>query len=184
MESIHDVINQIAAPDASARECARARWNSLAKPLGSLGLLEDAVCCIAALRGDAELRLDRRTLLIFCADNGVVKQGVSQCGSEVTAKVAVALAEDRSSVSPMARAAGCRVIPVDMGMKDFPGHPGVWDRRVRNGTGDISRGPAMTRAECLRAMETGAALAASCGAEALWVASDGTIVTTEGFETA
>ena len=160
MESIYDVINQIAPPDASARACAKARWNSLAKPLGSLGLLEDAVCGIAALRGSESLSLDRRTLLVFCADNGVVREGVSQCGSEVTAKVAVALAEGRSSVSPMARTAGCAVVPVDVGILDFPGHPGVRDRRVRNGTGDISRGPAMSRAECLAAIGTGADLAA------------------------
>ena len=162
MESIYDVIGRIGAPDEAARSRAKARWDSLAKPLGSLGLLEDVLCSMAALRGSEALSLSRRRLLVFCADNGVVAQGVSQCGSEVTAKVAAALAEGRSSVSPMARAVGCAVVPVDVGILDFPGHPGVLDRRVRGGTGDISRGPAMTRAECLRAMETGAALAKAC----------------------
>ena len=176
MESIYDMIDQIAPPDARARACAKARWDSLAKPLGSLGLLEDAVCAMAALRGDVELRLDTRTLLVFCADNGVVREGVSQCGSEVTAKVAAALAEGRSTVSPMARAAGCKVVPVDVGILDFPGHPGVLDRRVRNGTGDIGSGPSMSRAECLAAMETGAELAveaARTGADILLVGEMG-----------
>lgn len=162
MESIFEVIERITPPDEAARRLARARWDGLAKPLGSLGLLEDMLCDMAALRRDAALRLEQRTLLVFCADNGVVAEGVSQCGSEVTAKVAAALAEGRSSVSPMARMAGCKVVPVDVGILDFPGHAGVLDRRVRNGTGDIGRGPAMTRAECITAMETGAALAASC----------------------
>ena len=159
MEELEELINSIGEPDETARETAQARWDAIAKPLGSLGLLERAVTDIAALRGDAEVSLEKRTLLLFCADNGVVRQGVTQCGSEVTARVAAALAEGRSSVSPMARAAGCEVLPVDMGMLDFPGHPGVLDLRVQNGTGDISQGPAMTREACLRAVLAGAALA-------------------------
>lgn len=165
MESIDDMIRAVTPPDEAARALARTRWDSLAKPLGSLGLLEDMVTKLAALRGDADVRLPDRRLLVFCADNGVVRQGVTQCGSEVTAKVAVALAEGRSTVSPMARLAGCRVIPVDVGMRDFPGHDGVLDRRVRNGTEDISAMPAMSRAECLDAMTRGAALARDCAAD-------------------
>ena len=159
MEKLDELINSIREIDEAARKAAQARWDAIAKPLGSLGLLEKAVADIAALRGDAEVRLAKRTLVVFCADNGIVQQGVTQCGSEVTARVAAALAEGRSTVSPMARAAGCTVLPVDMGMLDFPGHPGVLDLRVRNGTGDVSQGPAMTRKECLRAVLTGAALA-------------------------
>ena len=162
MESIYDVIQKIAPPDEAARAAAKTLWDSLAKPLGSLGLLEDTIAKIAALRGDADFRLRDRRLLVFCADNGVVAQGVTQCGSEVTAKVAQALAEGRSSVSPMAALADCRVIPVDVGMLDFPGHPGILNRRVRSGTADISLGPAMDREECLAAMEGGAVLAKQC----------------------
>ena len=122
------------------------------------------------------MRLDDRRLLVFCADNGVVRQGVTQCESAVTAKVAVALAEGRSSVSPMARFANCRVTPVDVGILDFPGHPGVLNRRIRNGTDDLSLGPAMTRSECLAAMEAGAALAmenAADGADILLIGEMG-----------
>lgn len=134
---------------------ARRRWDSLAKPLGSLGLLEDVVVQIAALTGNADVDLSRRTLLVFCADNGVVAQRVTQTGSSVTAAVARALAAGESTVCPMARVAHCRVIPVDMGILDFPSAPGVLDHRVCNGTGDITRGPAMRREECVRAIEAG-----------------------------
>ena len=146
MESIYEMIQKITPPDEAARAAAKTRWDSLAKPLGSLGLLEDAITKIAALRGNADAHLSDRRLLVFCADNGVVAQGVTQCGSEVTAKVAQALAEGHSSVSPIARAAKCSVTPVDVGILDFPGHPGVLDRRIRNGTADISLGPAMRNA--------------------------------------
>lgn len=134
---------------------ARRRWDSLAKPLGSLGLLEDAVVQIAALTGNADVDLSCRTLLVFCADNGVVAQGVTQTDSSVTAAVARALAAGESTVCPMARTANCRVIPVDVGILDFPGAAGVLDRRVRNGTANITRGPAMSRAECVEAIQTG-----------------------------
>ena len=160
---------RIVPADEAAGQAARRRWDSLAKPLGSLGWLEDAVVRLAAASGDEEVCLDKRALLVFCADNGVVAQGVSQCGSQVTAKVAVALAQGRSTVNPMARLARCQVLPVDMGIRDFPGAPGVIDRRVRNGTGDISRGPAMSREECLRAIRFGAELAEARKAEGVQI---------------
>ena len=165
MESIYETINRITPPDECARSLAKRRWDSLAKPLGSLGLFEDAVSKLAALYGCAEPKLQKPYLLVFCADNGVVAQGVTQCGSDVTAKVAVALAEERSSVNPLAQAAGCRVLPVDVGIKDFEGNKTVLNRRIRNGTADISLGPAMDRADCLKAMAQGAALVRELAAD-------------------
>ena len=158
MKTIDEVIREIQPPDESARMQAEARWNKVAKPLGSLGLFENMITRIAALKGQVDYRLDKKALIVLCADNGVVAQGVSQCGSDVTGKVAVALAEGRSTANTMARRAGCRVIPADVGILDFPGHPGVRNLRVRNGTGDISREAAMTREDCLTAMAGGVAL--------------------------
>ena len=158
---------------------ARKRWDSLAKPLGSLGLLEEAVIKIAALTGNAEVHLNSRALLVLCADNGVVAQGVTQTDSSVTAAVARALGMGTSTVNYMARVANCQVVPVDMGVLDFPGAPGVLDRRgprgtpgqqpeippsrgpgglaggVRRGPADITQESAMSREECVRAIETG-----------------------------
>lgn len=158
MKTIDEVIREIRRPDESIRTQAAARWNAVAKPLGSLGLFEEMIIRIAALKGQEDFRIGKKALVVFCADNGVVAQGVSQCGSEVTQKVAVALAEGRSTANTMARQTGCSVIPADVGILDFSGHPGVRNLRVRNGTGDISREPAMTETECLTAMAKGAAL--------------------------
>lgn len=145
--------------DEKSGQAALKRWNGLAKPLGSLGLLEAAVVKIASLTGSAEVSLKKRVLLVLCADNGVVAQGVTQSDSSVTAAVARALGQGCSTVCHMAQVAQCQVIPVDVGMVDFPGEPGVLNRRVRNGTGDITLGPAMSREECIRAIETGMELA-------------------------
>lgn len=148
----------IGPADESARREARRRWDACAKPLQSLGLLETALEDIAALTGSADIDLSRRAVLVLCADNGVVAQGVTQAPSSVTAVVTENLGKGRTSVCRMAAAARCAVAPVDMGVLDFPGAPGVLDRRVGNGTGDISRGPAMTRAQAERAILLGAEL--------------------------
>ena len=110
----------IPAPDEGARARAQARWAQIAKPLGSLGALEGHLCRIAALTGEETISLTPRTLLVFCADNGVVAQGVTQTGSEVTARVARALAAGISTASRMAAVAGCRVLPVDVASATLP----------------------------------------------------------------
>ena len=155
---LSELINGVAPPDEAARMAARARWNQCAKPLGSLGLLETAIEDIAALTGSADVDLSEKAALVLCSDNGVVRQGVTQTGSAVTAAVARQIARGRSSVCRMAAVARCRVVPVDMGMLDFGGCDGVLDRRVGNGTADFTEGPAMTRAQAERAILTGAAL--------------------------
>ncbi len=153
--SLEEVCVHIAPACEEVRAAARKRWDSLAKPLGSLGLLEDAVTRIAALCGNVGVSLDRRVLLVMCADNGVVAQGVAQSDASVTAAVATALGAGTSTANYMADEVDCAVVPVDVGMRDFAGAPGVLERRIRNATGDITCGPAMSRADCLRAIEVG-----------------------------
>ena len=150
----------IAPPDEAARAAAHARWTACAHPLGGLGVLETLLEEIAALTGRPKIFLTPRSVLVLCADNGVVAQGVTQTGSAVTGVVARGLARGSTSVCRMAAVAGCRVVPVDMGVKDFEATPGVLDRRIGNGTGDITRGPAMTRAQAERAIQTGIDLVA------------------------
>ena len=155
---LSDLLRKIGPADETARMQARRRWDACAKPLGSLGLLETALEDIAALTGQAEICLRDRAVLVLCADNGVVAQGVTQSPSSVTGIVARNLAAGRTCVCKMAAAAGCRVIPVDMGMVDFSPVPGILSRRIGNGTGDISLGPAMTRQQAEQAILTGAEL--------------------------
>ena len=154
-QTLRRLLAEITGPDKEARRAAHDRWSACAKPLGGLGLLETMVEDIAALTGSADVRLEKRTLLVLCADNGVVAEGVSQTGSEVTAVVARQLAAGNSTACRMARVARCAVMPVDMGILDPPSLPGVVDARVANGTGNIARGPAMTREQAARAVLAG-----------------------------
>ena len=148
----------ITPANEAARAAAHAHWASLAKPLGGLGRLETMLEDAAALTGSAELDLSRRVVVVLCADNGVVAQGVSQTGQEVTRAVAENLAMRRTSVCQMARTAHCDVLPVDMGMAGEP-VPGVRSCRIAAGTMDFTAGPAMSRAEAVQAVGEGIALA-------------------------
>lgn len=158
MEREKELLAKLAAvpePDQGARAEAHERWASCAKPLGGLGLLEEALEQIAALTGHADMDLSRRAVLVLCADHGVTAQGVTQTDSSVTAAVVRGLAARQTAVCRMAARAGCRVVPVDMGVKDFPPCPGVADLRVGNGTADMTQGPAMTRAQAVQAVCAG-----------------------------
>ena len=139
--------------DESARQAALRRWDAVAKPLRSLGEFEPMIARIAAIQGTADVRLSPRCVLTFCGDHGVVAQGVSQSGSEVTAKVARAIAQGESNVNLMAAAAGADVFAVDMGMVESV--PGVLDCRLGAGTADMTQGPAMTLAQAERGLQAG-----------------------------
>ena len=151
------LLQTITPPDEAARAAAHAHWASLAKPLGGLGALETMLEDVAALTGTADLCVDRRAVLVLCADNGVVAQGVSQTDQSVTRAVAENLAARRTSVCQMAKVARCTVVPVDLGMAGAP-VPGVQDCRIAAGTADFTCGPAMTRTQAVQAIGKGIAL--------------------------
>ena len=141
--NLQEYLKQIAPPDEKAMAAARDHWNSIAKPIGSLGLLEDAVTQIAGLTGSPRVKLGKRAVLVFCADNGVVAEGVTQTGQEVTALVAGNMVKHDSSVCRMAEVAGAEVFPIDMGM--IAPAEGVRDCHIRRGTGNLAREKAMSR---------------------------------------
>lgn len=134
------------------------KWNSISMPLGSLGVLQEDIARIASVRKHIDVSLSQRTLIVVCADNGVVAKGVSQSGPDVTEAVAAALGKGESTANIMANTCRCRVLPVDCGMEaDTP--EGVLARKIRRGTADISEGPAMTEEELYRALQLGRELA-------------------------
>lgn len=137
----------------NVRQQAQERWDSIAKPLHSLGLLEDLVIRIAGVQETADVCIDRRCVLVFCGDHGVVRKGVSQTDSSVTALVARSITEGTANINLMASAANADVIAVDMGM--LSPVPGTVDRHVGRGTGDITEGPAMSRSQAEAAIAAG-----------------------------
>lgn len=155
--TLKTLLEGITPPDEAARAAAHAHWASLAKPLGGLGALETTLESAAALTGSAALDLSKRAVLVLCADNGVVAQGVSQTDQSVTRTVAENLAARRTSVCQMAKTARCEVVPVDLGIAGEP-VPGVQNCRIAAGTADFTTGPAMTRQQAVDAIAAGMGL--------------------------
>lgn len=145
-----------------AERKAQEHWDGIAKPIDGLGLLEGYVvklCRIAASPAPPDIK--SRALLVLCGDHGVVEEGVTQCGSEVTKIVAANLAEGRSTVNIMAKCAGVDVYVIDAGIKGavYPEKKlvsgAVVDRKVGAGCGNIAAEAAMTVEQCHKALLTG-----------------------------
>ena len=137
----------------NAKEQAQWQWDHVAKPLHSLGLLEDMIVKIAGIQEAADVRIDRRCALVFCADHGVVAEGVSQSGSEVTALVAQSIAEGTANINLMASSARVDVYAVDMGM--LHPVPGTIDRRIAAGTANMAKQSALTYEQAKSALQAG-----------------------------
>ena len=155
MNRIESIIRDITPVDGAVLAAARKHWDTVAKPLGSLGLLEDAVTRIAGACGSPQVDISKRAVIAMCADNGVVAQGITQAGQEVTAIVTENMSRGRSSVCCMSRVAGADVIPVDIGVAVPVSGERIWQRAIRRGTADFTEGPAMSREECEAAILTG-----------------------------
>ena len=145
-------IKEITPADETARIRANERWNSVAKPLGSLGLLENAVEKIAAIMGCENVDIGKRAVVVMCADNGVVCEGVTQSDSSVTGICAKAIAEGTSNINRMAQSFGAEVFAVDIGINRDVECERLLKRKIAYGTENIAAGPAMTSAQTEQAI--------------------------------
>lgn len=155
--TLEETMQKIRPVDTAAMAAAKQHWDGLGKPLGSLGRLEKALIQIAGIQRTGDVHIDRKALVIMCADNGVVEEGVTQCGQEVTATVAENFLDEKSCVAIMCRRAGTKICPVDIGMAVDT--PRVEKRKIAYGTKNMAKEPAMTREQAVAAIEVGIAKA-------------------------
>lgn len=141
----------------------KENWDHIAKPIDSLGLLEDMVCKLCAIweTDNPKGKVLKRALVTFCADHGVVCEGVTQTDSHVTQIVCENFAAGKSSVNHMSNVAKVDVFTVDIGM-DTESYPNkqilphqVIDRKIRRGTRNLAKENAMTLEECEKAIAVG-----------------------------
>ena len=151
--TLEETLAQIKPLDERAMETAAKRWDSIAKPLHSLGKMEKMVIQIAGITGNPDMHINKRALVPMCADNGVVEEGVTQTGQEVTAIVAENFLSGDTSACVMCRQCGTKVIPVDIGMAVDT--KVATDLKVACGTANMTKGPAMTREQAVQALEAG-----------------------------
>lgn len=163
MESYYPYERLGKAVSREAERQALERWDAIAKPLHGLGRLEDMLVRIAGIQGTADVDVDRRAILVFCADNGITAQGVTQTDSHVTALVADNIAGGKASVNRMCQSSGTEVYAVDMGIRDAVHAPEMISRRIADGTKDFSREPAMSREQVIQAVDTGIRLVKEFG---------------------
>lgn len=151
--TLEETLKMIRPLDKEAMDNAGKRWDSIAKPLHSLGKMEDLVIQIAGIQGTADISVKKRALVSMCADNGVVEEGVTQTGQEVTAIVAENFLSGDTSACVMCRQCGTDVFPVDVGMVVDTKVP--TDLKVAMGTKNMTKEPAMTREEAVKGLEAG-----------------------------
>ena len=152
--TIDNIIKQISPVDDKSYDDARHIWDTIAKPLNGLGYLEDMICDIAAIERTSNIDIYKKCVIIFCADNGIVSTGkVSQSTHEVTTSIAASLVHGGASICKMARYAHADIFPINIGMIDDI--DGLDDRCVMRGTYDMSSLPAMSRDDCLSAIQIG-----------------------------
>ena len=152
-------MEEITPIDRQVMEAAWKNWDGLCKPLRGLGWLEEALVQIAGIMRDDRPHPDKRAVVIMGADNGVVKEGVTQTDQSVTMQVLENMGNDLSTACVMSHQAGCDMIPVNIGGLTDGVHPKIRNRVVRYGTGNIAKEPAMTREQAVRAIEAGIAMA-------------------------
>lgn len=151
--------------DENAMESARLHWDAIAKPLHSLGRLEDMIVQLAGICENPVPAPRKKAVLIFCADNGIVAEGVTQTTQDVTAAVTQNFAKGIASVNALSRICGTEVFPVDIGVAQALDCPGVLNRKVAFGTQNFAHGPAMRRDEAEQAVCTGIDLVQEKAAE-------------------
>lgn len=154
-QRLRQVIEAIREPDRAAMQSARARQDRLAKPPHSLGALEDISVKLAGVTGSVGSPIEKRRLIVFAADNGVVREGVSSCPASVTLRQTLNLSRGVTGAAVLARHFRSEVEVIDVGVDADIDAPQVLNRKVARGTRDFAIEPAMAREEALQAMLAG-----------------------------
>lgn len=152
----------IDAPDEQVRRQIMKNWDNVAKPLDGMGRFETFTAQLGAVANRENPDISKKAVIIMCADNGIVEEGISQSGQEVTAAVVRKMAKGMSSVGKMAKVIGADTIPVDIGINSSEPIEGVLDKKIRCGTRNFRKEPAMTEEEAVRAIYTGMELVSGC----------------------
>lgn len=152
---LEELCKLIREPDQEAMHRAATKWNAIAKPLHSLGKLEDVIIQIAGIQRTERVHIQKKGLVVLCADHGVVEEGVTQCGQEVTAAVAENFLQQKATAGILCRKTGADIFPVDMGIaKDTC----IRNCKIAYGTKNMAKEPAMTKEQAMQGILTGVGL--------------------------
>ena len=168
-----EYIESVRPLDEAAMSAARDRQAQLAKPPGSLGRLEELSIQMAGITGQVFCKMEKKHLLVFAADNGVVAEGVSSAPQSVTLMQTVNLTRAKTGAATLCKHFGCEITVCDVGVNADVPEPKVLNRKIAYGTQNMALGPAMTRQQAEKAIRIGAELAANTRADVLGVGEMG-----------
>ncbi len=158
-QRLQEVIGRIQPLDTLAQSQALARQAALTKPEGSLGRLEALSIQIAGITGQALPEIEHKVVVTMAADHGVAAEAVSAFPQEVTRQMVSNFLRGGAAINVLGRHTGTRIVVVDLGVAaDIAPHPNLLDRKVAPGTGNIARGPAMSRDQAIQALLSGVAV--------------------------
>jgi nicotinate-nucleotide--dimethylbenzimidazole phosphoribosyltransferase len=155
LDLLEKTINLIGQLDYKAMDEAQKRLDYLLKPPGSLGKLEDIAKKLAGITGKIKNEIKKKTIIVFGGDNGVYEEKVASFPQEVSTLVGETMLTGLSGVAVLARHAKAKLKVVDLGIKGDIKHPDLINKKIKRGTGNIAKGPAMTREDAIKAIETG-----------------------------
>lgn len=155
MNLLDKTIENIDALNEAAMKKAQERLDYLLKPPGSLGRLEEIAKKLAGISGEQHNKIRKKTIIVMISDNGVMDEKISSFPKNVTLAVAETMIKGLSGVAVLARHAGADLKVVDLGIDADIDIPGIINKKIRKGTSNIAGGPAMSREEAERAIETG-----------------------------
>ncbi len=159
MEKLEQALKQIKGLNEVIMEKSKKRVDSLNKPIGSLGKLEDIVVQLSGITGDIYPKADRKSVIVMAADHGVCEEGVAAAPQEVTYKQTINMANGLTGVCALSKVSRADVVVVDVAVKVDIEHSNVINRKIAYGSNNIAKGPAMTKEEAIRALEIGIEIA-------------------------
>ena len=167
------LVREVLPLDRGTMTAAEEYQARLAKPPGSLGRLEEISIQLAGITGRVHNALNKKQLLVFAADNGVVAEGVSSAPQSVTKQQTINLMRGKTGAAVLAKHFGCGLTVCDVGVNADIYESAVLNRKIAYGTQNICTGPAMTREQTLQAILTGAEIARTVDADVIGVGEMG-----------
>ncbi len=158
INKLNAILSQIKNADTDAKKTAQMRLDSLAKPPGSLGRLEEFAVTLSGIFGTVPDSLKPRCVIITASDNGVVDEGVASAPQNFTLTQTVNFTKGLTGVCVTARMAEADLMIADLGIKSDVSVPNVIDMKIAHGTANIAKGPAMSYDDCVRAILNGVEL--------------------------
>ncbi|SHF00159.1 nicotinate-nucleotide--dimethylbenzimidazole phosphoribosyltransferase [Clostridium fallax] len=158
-KKLQQIIRGIEDIDKSAMSLAKKRLDSLAKPLGSLGKLEDLAAQLSGITGKVKNNINKKRIIIMSSDNGVICEGVASGPQYITLAQTINFTKGVTGVGVLAKHYGVDLMVVDVGINGDVNEPKVIDRKIRKGTNNINKEPAMTYDEAVKAILIGVEMA-------------------------